>query len=160
MPEFSDIPACRDVEVIRNKFREDRAGTVAEIDWNKPFWSTHSLSYATECLVPCASKQYRYERAKLHWYLLVEVLFLLLPSCSMKVSYKTMKPANTSKDFPRSDWVVSLQFKNFKFEYKKEDIACNWQCLMKEMTGFWGFFLGVSIVFVVDKVTNQVLGKG
>ena len=56
-----------------------------------------------------------------------------------------------------SDFVVHLWFKNFQFTYEEEFIVCDWTCLLKEIGGNLGFFLGGSILAFFDIVNRSLV---
>ena len=55
-----------------------------------------------------------------------------------------------------SDLVVHLWFKNFQFTYEEEFIVCDWTCLLGEIGGNLGFFLGGSILAFFDLITDYI----
>ena len=61
--------------------------------------------------------------------------------------------SNFDKD---ADWVVHLWFKNFLFTYEEEFLVCDWTCLLGEIGGNLGFFLGGSILAYIDLLLNPV----
>ena len=56
-----------------------------------------------------------------------------------------------------ADLVVHMWFKNFQFTYEEEYIVCDWTCLLGEIGGNLGFFLGGSILTCLDIVLNPAL---
>ncbi len=50
----------------------------------------------------------------------------------------------------QSEWVIHFWFENYLFTYEKEYLVCNWTCLLGEIGGNLGFFLGGSILGFVD----------
>ncbi len=58
-----------------------------------------------------------------------------------------------------SDWTVHLWFKNFLLTYEREYWVCNWTCLLGEVGGNLGFFLGGSIVAYMDRLINPLIAK-
>ena len=57
----------------------------------------------------------------------------------------------------KAEWVVYLWFKNFQFQYDQEYTVCDYTCLIGEIGGNLGFFLGGSILFYVDFMLNPIL---
>ncbi len=51
-----------------------------------------------------------------------------------------------------SDWVVHLSFDSFVFSYESEFLICDWTCLLGEIGGNLGFFLGGSVLGFVDLI--------
>jgi hypothetical protein len=49
-----------------------------------------------------------------------------------------------------ADWTVHVWFKNFAFTYETEYEVCDWTCLLGEVGGNLGFFLGGSILAFLD----------
>ena len=58
-----------------------------------------------------------------------------------------------------SDWIVHLWFENFLFTYESEYIVRNWTCLLGEIGGNFGIFLGGSILGLVDIVLAQMMTR-
>lgn len=52
--------------------------------------------------------------------------------------------------------VIYLWFKNFKFKYEKEYLVCDWTCLVGEIGGNFGFFLGGSVLAVFDLILGAL----
>ena len=53
-----------------------------------------------------------------------------------------------------SDWVVHLSFDSFVFSYESEFLVCDWTCLLGEIGGNLGFFLGGSVLGFVDLIVG------
>ncbi len=58
-----------------------------------------------------------------------------------------------------SEWTVHLWFKNFLFTYETEYVVCDWTCLIGEVGGNMGFFLGGSILAFIDIVMTPLRKK-
>ncbi len=58
-----------------------------------------------------------------------------------------------------ADWTVHIWFKNYLFTYEKEYVVCNWTCLIGEIGGNLGFFLGGSVLAFIDTVLDPVFAK-
>ncbi len=58
-----------------------------------------------------------------------------------------------------ADWILHLWFKNFLFTYETEYVVCDWTCLIGEIGGNLGFFLGGSILAVIDTLLDPVMAK-
>ncbi len=58
-----------------------------------------------------------------------------------------------------AEWTVHLWFKNFKITYEKEYQICDWTCLIGEIGGNLGFFLGGSILACTDIILSSVKAK-
>ncbi len=54
-----------------------------------------------------------------------------------------------------SDWIVHLWFKNFFFTYEAEYLVCDWTCLVGEVGGNLGFFLGGSLLAFIDLIIKR-----
>ena len=54
-----------------------------------------------------------------------------------------------------ADISAFLWFKNFKFKYEEEYIVCDWTCLIGEIGGNFGFFLGGSILALYDSLFHN-----
>ncbi len=55
-----------------------------------------------------------------------------------------------------ADWTVHLWFKNFLITYETEYVVCDWTCLIGEVGGNMGFFLGGSILAFIDIVMSPL----
>ena len=56
-----------------------------------------------------------------------------------------------------ADWIVYLWFKNFQFQYDREYLVCDYTCLLGEIGGTLGFFLGGSILFYIDSIIKPLV---
>lgn len=74
--------------------------------------------------------------------------------CRHKYSYDIIDDEHWLKPLEgagnNTDWTVHLWFKNFLFKYEAEYVVCNWTCLIGEVGGNLGFFLGGSILAFSD----------
>ncbi len=59
----------------------------------------------------------------------------------------------------RSEWVAHLWFENFLFTYESEYVVCNWTCLLGEVGGNFGIFLGASILGLFNLALAQGMSK-
>ena len=75
-----------------------------------------------------------------------------------RYSYQPEHDLNENLGDFRADYVITLWFENYQFEHKKEFIVCDWTCLLGEMGGNFGFFLGGSVLLLYDLV-SIMLGK-
>ena len=64
--------------------------------------------------------------------------------------------AKVDKD---SDWVIQIWFKNSQFTYEEEYIVCDWTCLIGEVGGNLGFFLGGSILAFIDTIMDPIMSS-
>ena len=48
------------------------------------------------------------------------------------------------------------RFKNFRVTNQEEYVVCNWTCLIGELGGNLGFFLGGSILMYYDLLTSKL----
>lgn len=97
-----------------------------EQEWSQPFWSTIERSQKSGCHQPCTKTKYR-------------------------IQYSYIDDGDTNTDFPIYIW-----FKNFKFQYDEEYVVCDWTCLIGEIGGNFGFFLGGSILAMYDVLYTVV----
>ncbi len=51
-----------------------------------------------------------------------------------------------------SEWVIHLAFDSFAFTYEREYLLCDWTCLLGEIGGNLGLFLGGSLLGFVDLI--------
>ena len=56
-----------------------------------------------------------------------------------------------------ADWVVYVWFKNYQFQFKEEYLVCDYTCLIGEVGGNLGFFLGGSVLAYINTVINPLL---
>ena len=56
---------------------------------------------------------------------------------------------------------IQIAFSSFNFVSRDEYIACGWSCVIGELGGNLGFFLGGSILFAIDVILEYItkLGK-
>ncbi len=58
-----------------------------------------------------------------------------------------------------ASWVAQVWFKNFFFSYEEEYLICDWTCLIAEFGGNLGFFLGGSLLALIDLVLRPIKAK-
>ena len=68
-------------------------------------------------------------------------------------SYQLKYEVKTS-DYVNNTWDFDIAFKNFKFEQKVEFLVCDGTCVIGELGGNLGFFLGGSILALIDFIAN------
>lgn len=56
-----------------------------------------------------------------------------------------------------ADWIVYLWFKNYKFQYDTEYVVCDYTCLIGEIGGNLGFFLGGSVLAYMNTIVKPLL---
>ncbi len=81
-----------------------------------------------------------------------------LRTCRPTYSYKQLAGWLGGVD-QDSDWVVHIWFKNFFFSYETEFLVCDWTCLVGEMGGNLGFFLGGSLLASLDFLFGPTLDR-
>lgn len=94
-------------------------------EWDTPFWPTILRSYNTSCWFPCVASLYELDYSSRHM---------------------DVKNATTLQ--------LTIAYKNFKFTYIKEFLACNFTCLIGEIGGSFGFYLGGSILLMFDVLAS------
>ncbi len=72
-------------------------------------------------------------------------------STDLSYEYLSRQPYLSVTDL-NSEWVVHLWFQSFLFTHETEYVVCDWTCLLGEVGGNLGFFLGGSILGYVDAV--------
>ena len=82
------------------------------------------------------------------WLFLAIIQFLSF--CRPKFSYNSLARHAWLGTDGDSDWVVHLSFDSFLFSYESEFLICDWTCLLGEIGGNLGFFLGGSVLGFVD----------
>lgn len=73
------------------------------------------------------------------------------PLFFQEFTYRDIKSWTSSID-NNPDWIVTVWFKNFKFEYEEEYLVCDYTCVIGEIGGNLGFFLGGSILAYMDMI--------
>ncbi len=66
------------------------------------------------------------------------------------------------KDMNVHKCLVRLWFKDFLFTYETEYLVCDWTCLLGEVGGNLGFFMGGSLLALGDaiiKLSKKKIGK-
>ena len=91
-----------------------------EQEWSQPYWSTIERSNKSGCPQPCTTTNY-------------------------ELYYSYLGEFDAAADIMAFVW-----YKNFKFQYNEEYIVCDWTCLLGEIGGNFGFFLGGSILALFD----------
>ncbi len=51
---------------------------------------------------------------------------------------------------------VRIWFKDYLFTYEEEYLVCNWTCLIGEIGGNLGFFLGGSLLGMSDAILGWI----
>ncbi len=76
-------------------------------------------------------------------------------------SYRILKANNRMRRVldAGSDMTIHLWFKDFLFTYEEEYLICDWTCLIGEVGGNLGFFLGGSILALSDAVIRAAGDK-
>jgi hypothetical protein len=54
-----DLPVCKGIDTIQEKFVHGPVGTFEEKDWTRPKWSTNGLATDFNCRVPCTNNKYQ-----------------------------------------------------------------------------------------------------
>ena len=49
-----------------------------------------------------------------------------------------------------------IAFADFAFRSESEYVACGWTCIVGELGGNLGFFLGGSIIFAIDLIIEYI----
>ena len=57
------------------------------------------------------------------------------------------------------DWIVYIWFKNYQFKYEQEYMVCDATCLLGEIGGNIGFFLGGSLLEYVNWMMAPIIQK-
>ena len=96
-----------------------------EQEWSQAYWSKIEKATKSGCMVPCTNTEY-------------------------DLNYSYGGELNPGLGDDDAEFVLTFWFKNFRFEYKEEYVVCDWTCLVGEIGGNFGFFLGGSILLIFD----------
>ena len=104
-----------------------------EQEWSRPFWSKIEKSHKSGCPQPCTISVYELEYSYLDNF--------------AEMAWLDGTP----------DWTVYLWFKNYLFTYEEEYDVCDPTCLIGELGGNLGFFLGGSLLTYYDLLYNRLM---
>ncbi len=96
--------------------------------------------------------QLPYSSLKICLYVFLTILFFF--SLRPKFSYTSLSRHTWLGTDGDSGWVVHLSFDSFVFSYESEFLICDWTCLLGEIGGNLGFFLGGSVLGFVDLIID------
>ncbi len=151
----SDISICQNASYVQQMFSGTSGIQVAKDYFDRPHMSTLFLSQITGCPLPCTSKKYMWVSIFIDCFLfvVVQIYFLNRPTYSYNIigKWHWLKPMENG-----ADWTVHLWFKNFLITYEKEYVVCDWSCLIGEIGGNLGFFLGGSILAFTDTLLSFI----
>lgn len=122
-----DYPMCRKLIEMPGKFYRE----IDEQDWSRPYWSKIEKVIKTGCPQPCTVSNYDFQ------YSYVDEIDIGLDG--------------------DADWVLYLWFQNFLFKYEEEYQVCDVTCLIGELGGNLGFFLGGSLLSFFDVFVVKIL---
>ena len=74
----------------------------------------------------------------------------------MSVLQRDLFPTQSNIDYEDSDTAMVLYFKNMDYRVDTENLVCDYSCLLGEIGGNLGFFLGGSILLYVDLLSEQI----
>ena len=69
------------------------------------------------------------------------------------------KTESSNEDWQNNSTVFLLWFESYRFLYQTEFAICDWTCLIGEVGGNLGFFLGGSILAYFNVLVDTVQGK-
>ena len=107
------------------KSKADLGKLEDEQEWSQPYWPKIEKAEKSNCRLPCTTTNYDFE-------------------------YSFINVRHPGLNDLEADFVITLWFKNFRFEYSEEYVVCDWTCLVGEVGGNFGFFLGGSVLAVFD----------
>ena len=80
---------------------------------------------------------------------------------SYKINYSYSKTASKVLQVldEGADWILVIFFKNFNYKEEKEYLVCDFTCLVGEVGGNLGFFLGGSILLYINMILDPIVLK-
>ncbi|XP_059098081.1 uncharacterized protein LOC131892296 [Tigriopus californicus] len=127
----SPLPVCNNIRNISRLFSSMTPESDADI--SQSFYSTLGLSLHTQCSLPCTVSKFEPH----------------ISSYPPPDWYKWMDNG--------ADWIVYLWFKNYQFQYDTEYVVCDSTCLLGEIGGNLGFFLGGSVLAYMNTIVQPLL---
>ncbi len=149
-PEDNNIlTPCHNLTHMKEWFaRGEKGGKSFEyFHWHSN--TPSELQMKTGCPQPCKVATFKWWHIKL-CILIVDQLndFQLRP----KFSYSSLQRHAYMGTDGDSEWVIHLAFDSFAFTYEREYLLCDWTCLLGEIGGNLGLFLGGSLLGFVDLI--------